>query len=149
MIDDSREKCSENNYYNCVHPLPYLNPHTRNDSDDCVENSIYGAQSRDISSEDIVANGEAESVEIPDNELEPAGRLWSYLTSISSSFKDGEPSVKFGSDIRNDDEELSGMNNIAEDLSDGCEIRKDNKSLSVVSLAALVKAKGQYICRVA
>jgi hypothetical protein len=79
--------------------------------------------------------------------------LWNYLTSISSSFKDGEATLELDSDKSNENKDQSGEKNSVIDYSgdslNGDGIRKENKSVSTVSLAALVKAKGQYMCRTA
>jgi hypothetical protein len=152
LVDDSREKCSENNFFNCVHPLPFLNPLAMNDRND-TELRIYGSRNSEDIAGDVVPNGEEASAENPDTELEPSGRLWNYLTSISSCFRDGEAALELDSNIRNEKKEQSGAKNSEVDYAgdslnrDG--IRKEIKSASTISLAALVKAKGQYICRTA
>jgi hypothetical protein len=101
----------------------------------------------------MVPDGEEEGAENPDNELEPSGRLWNYLISISSCFKDSEAVLRSESDICNQSKEQSGAKSstitCTGDSSNGHDNQKENKSVNTVSLAAFVKAKGQYICRTA
>lgn len=153
LVDDSREKCSENNYFNCIHPLPYENPTAGDDKNDNSEISKYGAQNGDVITMDKVSDGEEESDENLDNELEPSGRLWTYLTTLSSCFKDGEVTLGLDSDMCNQNEEQSGKKDSVIDCTgdslNGDKVDMVKKPVSSVCLAALVKAKGQYMCRTA
>lgn len=134
--------------------MPYENPAAGDDKNDNSDISKYGAQNRDDDiARDVVPDGEEESDENRDNELEPSGRLWNYLTSLSSSFKDGEVAIGFDSDISNQNKEQWGTKDSVIDCTgdslNGDKVEMVKKSVSSVCLAALVKAKGQYMCRTA
>ena len=99
MIDDSPQKCAENNYFNCIHPLPYAidqdHVTVENKSSYMLgEHSILGDKNQENIDDDISSKWEDNRINIDsDTELNPVGKLSNYLVSLSENLKNNENSL--------------------------------------------------------
>lgn len=68
-MDDSEEKCVENNSLNCIHPLPY--------------DPMLPPKGNHINEQDLSIAEKAISELDEDTELIPGGKLWNYLINLA------------------------------------------------------------------